>query len=45
MRAAVFKGAGQALAIEERPDPAPGPGEVLIRVDRKSTRLNSSHRL
>ncbi len=34
MRAAVFKGAGQALAIEERPDPAPGPGEVLIRVAR-----------
>ncbi len=34
MKAAVFKGAGQALAIEERPDPAPGPGEVLIRVAR-----------
>jgi (R,R)-butanediol dehydrogenase/meso-butanediol dehydrogenase/diacetyl reductase len=34
MKAAVFKGGGQPLAIEQRPDPVPGPGEVLIRVAR-----------
>lgn len=34
MKAAVFQGIGQPLAIAERPDPAPGPGEVLIRVGR-----------
>ena len=34
MKAAVFQGIGQPLAIVERPDPAPGPGEVLIRVGR-----------
>ncbi|MBI4984227.1 MAG: alcohol dehydrogenase catalytic domain-containing protein [Rhodocyclales bacterium] len=34
MRAAVFKGAGRGLAIEERPDPIPGPGEVVIKVGR-----------
>lgn len=36
MKAAVFKGAGQglALAIEHRPDPVPQAGEVLIRVRR-----------
>lgn len=34
MKAAVFKGAGQPLAIEQRPDPAPARGEVLIRVAR-----------
>ena len=28
MRAAVFKGVGQPLAIEQRPDPTPGEGEV-----------------
>lgn len=34
MKAAVFQGIGQPLAIEERPDPAPGPGEALIKVGR-----------
>jgi len=34
MKAAVFQGIGRPLAIEERPDPAPGPGEVLIKVGR-----------
>lgn len=34
MRAAVFQGVGKPLAIEERPDPTPGPGEVLIKVGR-----------
>ena len=34
MKAAIFKGPGQPLAIEERPDPSPEAGEVLIRVRR-----------
>lgn len=36
MRAAVFKGPGSnpVLAIESRPDPVPGAGEVLIKVGR-----------
>lgn len=34
MRAAVFKGVGQPLAIEKRPDPTPGVGEVVIKVCR-----------
>lgn len=36
MKAAVFKGAGNgpALAIEQRPVPAPQAGEVLVRVSR-----------
>ena len=32
MRAMVFRGAGPALALEERPVPAPGPEEILVRV-------------
>ncbi len=32
MRAATFRGPGQALAIEKLPVPTPGPGEVLVRV-------------
>ncbi|MBM5811086.1 MAG: zinc-binding dehydrogenase [Gammaproteobacteria bacterium] len=34
MKAAVFKGPGRGLVIEERPDPVPGPAEVVIRVGR-----------
>ena len=34
MKAAVFKGVGRPLAIEERPNPKPGPGQVLIKVGR-----------
>jgi len=34
MRAAVFKGAGRPLAIEELPEPEPGPGEAVIKVGR-----------
>ncbi|UXJ50297.1 zinc-dependent alcohol dehydrogenase [Pseudomonas citronellolis] len=34
MKAAVFKGVGVPLAIEERPDPVPGPGEIIVRVGR-----------
>ena len=34
MKAAVVKEAGQPLAIEVLPDPAPGPGEVLLKVAR-----------
>jgi len=34
MRAAVFKAAGQPLVIEQRPDPTPGAGEVVLKVGR-----------
>lgn len=34
MRAAVFREAGRPLCIETVADPAPGPGEVLVRVGR-----------
>ncbi|MFO1466060.1 MAG: alcohol dehydrogenase catalytic domain-containing protein [Steroidobacteraceae bacterium] len=34
MKAAVFQGIGRPLVIEERPQPSPGPGEVLIKVGR-----------
>jgi len=32
VRAAVFYGPGEALRIQDMPDPEPGAGEVLIRV-------------
>lgn len=32
MRAAVFRGAGEGLAVEETEVPVPGPGEALVRV-------------
>ena len=32
MKAAVFHAVGQPLAVQEVPDPAPGPGELLVRV-------------
>ena len=32
MRAAVVRGFGQSLSVEERPVPAPGAGEVLVRI-------------
>jgi len=34
MRAAVFKGAGRPLVVEEIDDPEPGPGEAVIEVGR-----------
>jgi len=34
MRAAVFKGAGTPMVIEDLPDPEPGPGEAIIKVHR-----------
>lgn len=34
MKAAVFKGAGTPLVVEEVADPEPGPGEAVIRVKR-----------
>lgn len=34
MRAAVFRGGSEPLAIEDRPIPEPGPGQVLIAVHR-----------
>jgi propanol-preferring alcohol dehydrogenase len=33
MRAMVLRRAGERLALEERPDPKPGPGEVLLQVE------------
>jgi len=33
MRAMVFRGAGQPLAPEDRAVPAPGPGQLLLRVE------------
>jgi 6-hydroxycyclohex-1-ene-1-carbonyl-CoA dehydrogenase len=32
VKAAVYHGPGRPLTIEERPVPAPGPGEILVRV-------------
>jgi len=32
MRAAVFRGLGQPLAVEERPSPSPGPSDLILRV-------------
>jgi len=34
MKAAVFKAIGQPMAIEERPDPQPGAGEIVLKVHR-----------
>jgi len=34
MKAALFKGAGIPLVVEEVADPTPGPGEAVIRVKR-----------
>lgn len=34
MKAAVCYGSGKPLVLEERPDPTPGPGEVVLRVER-----------
>ena len=33
MRAMVLRRPGQRLAMEERPDPKPGPGQILIRIE------------
>lgn len=33
MQAMVLRAIGQPLALEERPLPAPGPGEILVRVE------------
>jgi 2-desacetyl-2-hydroxyethyl bacteriochlorophyllide A dehydrogenase len=34
MRAAIFRRAGEPLAIENRPDPTPGLGQVVMKVHR-----------
>ena len=34
MKAAIYPGNGQPIRIDTLPDPEPGPGELLIRVDR-----------
>ncbi len=33
MRAMVLRRPGERLAMEERPDPKPGPGQILIRIE------------
>src|SRR5208283_5262416 len=33
MRAMVLRRAGERLAMEERPDPVPGPGQIRLRVE------------
>jgi alcohol dehydrogenase, propanol-preferring len=33
MRAMVLRRTGERLAMEERPDPAPGPGQIRVRVE------------
>jgi D-arabinose 1-dehydrogenase-like Zn-dependent alcohol dehydrogenase len=33
MRAMVFRKVGQPLAMEERPLPSPGEGEILVRIE------------
>ena len=32
MKAAVFQGLGKGLTIEDRPEPKPGAGELVLRV-------------
>ncbi len=34
MKAAVYPGQGKTIAVEELPDPKPGPNEVIIKVHR-----------
>jgi threonine dehydrogenase-like Zn-dependent dehydrogenase len=34
MRAAIYPGGGRPITIETLPDPEPGPGDLLVRVDR-----------
>lgn len=34
MKAAIYPGRGKAIVIEQRPDPTPGPDDLLIRVHR-----------
>ena len=33
MRAMVLRRPGERLAMEERPDPAPGPAQIRIRIE------------
>lgn len=34
MKAAIYPGEGKPIVIEDRPDPRPGPGDLLIKVAR-----------
>ncbi|WP_206053829.1 NAD(P)-dependent alcohol dehydrogenase [Nocardioides iriomotensis] len=43
MRAAVQHGYGTALAVEERPLPEPGPGQVLVRVEAAGVSRGAWH--
>ncbi|KOU74162.1 alcohol dehydrogenase [Streptomyces sp. MMG1533] len=46
MKAAVVRSFGQPLVIEDRPDPEPGPGQVLIRLEASGlchTDIHAAH--
>ncbi|KOU58219.1 alcohol dehydrogenase [Streptomyces sp. MMG1533] len=46
MKAAVVRAFGEPLVIEERPDPVPGPGQVLVRVEASGlchTDIHAAH--
>lgn len=46
MRAAVVRAFGQPLVIEERSDPEPGPGQLLVRVEASGlcrTDIHAAH--
>jgi propanol-preferring alcohol dehydrogenase len=46
MKAAVVRAFGEPLVIEERPDPEPGPGQVLVRVEASGlchTDIHAAH--
>jgi len=34
MKAAIYPGSGKPVVIEDMPDPTPGPGEIVLKVDR-----------
>src|SRR5690349_7007095 len=43
MRTAVQRGYGTALTVEERPVPAPGPRQVLVRVEAAGASRGTWH--
>ena len=43
MRAAVFDSGSRRLEVQQVPDPEPGPGEVLVRVQACGICLSDVH--